>query len=77
MATKKIEPGEGPAMALRVVSRREGFRRGGHVFGAEPKVIPLTDLTEEETDAIGNEPMLIVTVMPLLPTQMQPKEAEK
>jgi hypothetical protein len=77
MATKQNEPSQGPAMGLRVISKRDGFRRGGHAFGSEPKVIPLADLTEEQADAIGNEPMLFVNVVPLLPTQNQPAAAEK
>lgn len=45
---------------LKVIASREGFRRGGHAFGREAKVIPLSELTAEQADAIRGEAMLAV-----------------
>jgi hypothetical protein len=65
MATKQNEPSQRPAMGLRVISKRDGFRRGGHTFGSEPKVIALADLSKQQFETISSEPMLFVTEVPL------------
>lgn len=46
---------------LRVVARREGFRRAGFAFGAEPTDIPLDQLKKEQIAALKDEPQLLVT----------------
>lgn len=46
---------------LRVIAKRDGFRRAGHVFSGEAKVLALSDLTEEQADAIRAESMLVVS----------------
>ncbi|MGC4076865.1 MAG: HI1506-related protein [Rubrivivax sp.] len=53
--------------ALRVVSRKEGFRRAGRAFGAEPVEIPLSDLKKPEIEALKDEPMLVVTEVEIEP----------
>lgn len=53
--------------ALRVVSRKEGFRRAGRAFGAEPVEIPLSDLKKGEIEALKGEPMLVVTEVEIDP----------
>lgn len=45
--------------ALRVVAKREGFRRAGRVFGAMPTFIPLDTLRPDAHDAIVNDPNLV------------------
>lgn len=63
MATRKQQPKPatvGPAdRGLKVVSRREGFRRAGFVFSAEARTIPLSKLTPEQYEAITEEPQLV------------------
>lgn len=44
---------------LRVVAKRDGFRRAGFEFGSAPKEIPLADLTQEQLKALKAEPMLV------------------
>ena len=53
--TPKKEP------ALRVVAKREGFRRIGRRFGGDAQVIPLSELKKGEAEALRAEPMLVVT----------------
>jgi hypothetical protein len=48
-----------PKAAVKVLCAVEGFRRAGHAFGPEAKVIKLSDLSAEQLDAIENEPRLI------------------
>lgn len=45
---------------LQVVARTEGFRRAGFVFGAEPKILIVDELKEEQIAALKTEPNLIV-----------------
>lgn len=45
---------------LKVVSAVEGFRRGGRAFGREPVIVPLSELTPEQAEAIKAEPRLAV-----------------
>jgi len=62
MATAKTKPTTaGPATkGLKVVSAIEGFRRGGRAFGREATVVPLSELTAEQLEAITSEPNLAV-----------------
>lgn len=52
--TKKVK-------ALKVVSAREGFRRGGHSFGREAVTLPLESLSKEQIKQIKDEPLLACT----------------
>lgn len=64
----KIEQPEVTAQpALRVSSVPERFWRAGMAFGREPVVVPLTDLTAEQADAIRSEPLLRVEEVTLVP----------
>lgn len=47
--------------ALRVVSSREGFRRGGRVWGKNEVVVKLSDLTDEQIAQIKGESLLTVS----------------
>jgi len=46
---------------LRVVAKREGFRRAALVFGSQPLDIPLDALTVAQRAAIERDPMLLAT----------------
>jgi hypothetical protein len=50
----------GPATkGLRITTKRDGFRRAGIEFTGT-QVLPLSDLTTDQVEAIKAEPMLIV-----------------
>ncbi len=44
---------------LKVTSRPASFRRAGHTFTAEARVIPLSELTEEQVELIEKDPNLV------------------
>lgn len=44
---------------LKVTARPASFRRAGHTFTAEARVIPLSELTEEQVDLIEKDPNLV------------------
>lgn len=46
--------------AIRVTSRREGFRRGGRAWSVRPVTILIDEFTIEQLDQIRAEPMLSV-----------------
>jgi len=46
---------------LRVVARRDGFRRAGFVFGAQARDISLASLTDGARAAIEADAMLVAT----------------
>lgn len=51
----------GPAtQGLKVVARAASFRRAGRVFGAEPTIVPLSGLTDDQVEQLRGEPMLVV-----------------
>jgi hypothetical protein len=63
MATKsKTTPAAaaaGPAnKGLKVVCATEGFRRGGRAFGREAVIVPLSELSADQAQAILEEPRL-------------------
>lgn len=63
MATNsKKAKAAGPAdKGLKIVSRSEqGMRRAGRFFGPEGETIPLSELTEEEVEALKAERNLVV-----------------
>ncbi len=45
--------------ALRIVAKREGFRRAGYEFGQEARDIPLADLEKEQIEQLKNDPSLL------------------
>jgi hypothetical protein len=71
MATAKTKStAAGPATkGLKVVSAVEGFRRGGRAFGREATVVPLSELTNEQLDAIKGEPSLAVVEVDIEPAK--------
>ena len=76
MATKtktppaiKVKKPEG-AQALKVIPKRDGFRRAGRAFSGET-VIPMSELDDDEYAQLTAEPMLVTMVVDL------PAEAEQ
>jgi hypothetical protein len=51
-------------MALRITSKRDGFRRCGVAHSATPTEHPAGRFTEEEVERLKAEPMLIVEEIP-------------
>lgn len=47
--------------ALQVLSAREGFRRGGQVFGRAVRTVLISDLSKEQIEQIKNEKLLVVS----------------
>lgn len=66
----KTSIGESTA-GLAVSSMRDGFRRAGRTFSKQPTVIAVSELSEEEIEAIANEPMLSVRAV-----RIEPEAAE-
>lgn len=60
---------------LAVTSIRDGFRRAGYSFGKQPTVIPVSDLSEEQMEAIANEPMLSVRMVRVDPKSSESSES--
>jgi hypothetical protein len=50
---------------LKVTSRPATFRRGGQAFGAEARVIALSDLTEEQLAQIEGDANLVSQRVPI------------
>ena len=67
-AAVKADP-TAPIKAIKVISSQPGFRRAGRAFGPEAVTIPLSDLTEEELEAIQTEPKLVSVEVELPPEQ--------
>lgn len=69
MATQaKTAKAAGPATkGLRIVSKRDGFRRVGRAFDGTPAVIPLSELTADQVEQLTTEPMLVVTEVDVEP----------
>lgn len=60
MATAAKKKAAGPAdKGLRVVTKRDGFRRAG-IEWSGTTVVPLSDLTDDQVEALKSEPMLVV-----------------
>ncbi len=50
------------ARALKIKAKKPGFRRAGFSFDdAAERIIPLSDLTQEQIDALKAEPNLLVS----------------
>jgi hypothetical protein len=45
---------------IRVLARRENFRRAGRVFGSQPTDIPVADLKRGELERLRADPSLLV-----------------
>jgi hypothetical protein len=71
MATRKPQtPAAGPAdRGLQIVSRPASFWRCGRQFSAEPTVIALSELSEDEVATLKAEPMLAVAEVAIGPVK--------
>jgi len=47
--------------ALKIIAKRDGFRRAGHAFGSEATLIKVADLNADQVKALKAEPMLVVS----------------
>ncbi|KQC03147.1 MAG: hypothetical protein APR55_07115 [Methanolinea sp. SDB] len=45
---------------IRIISKKDGFRRGGVAHPAKPKDYPDDFFDNEQLEALKNEPMLVV-----------------
>ena len=60
MATAKPKAAGPATKGLQIVSRPETFFRAGIQFTQEPRVVPLSDLSPDQVEALFNEPKLVV-----------------
>lgn len=60
MATKKNGQAGPEGKGLKVVPKRDGFRRAGYMFSGEGQMIPYADLDEDQVALLKGDPMLIV-----------------
>lgn len=61
MAKANTTKAAGPATkGLKVIARRESFRRAGLTFSGEARTIPLAELTDEQVELLKGEPLLVV-----------------
>lgn len=60
MATTKAKPAGSATQGLKVTARADHFRRAGFAFTGEARVIPLSDLTDDQVEQLKAEPMLVV-----------------
>lgn len=58
---KQAKPTGAATEAIKVVPKRAGFRRAGFAFPEEGKIIPLSELSEEQLAQLEGEPMLVTT----------------
>lgn len=60
MTKQDKKPGGPEGKGLKVVPKRDGFRRAGIVFSGEGKTIPYADLTTDQVELLKSEPALVV-----------------
>ncbi len=58
-AAQSDKPGQ-KVPALRVISKRDGFRRGGRAWSKEETTVKLSELSDEQVSQIKGESMLEV-----------------
>ncbi len=63
--TKDKKPGGPEGKGLKVVPKRDGFRRAGYVFSGEGQTIPYSDLTGDQVDLLKGDRMLVVVEVDL------------
>lgn len=68
--TPKAKAAGPSTKGLQVIARPAQFRRAGFAFSAEPTVIPLSELSEDQLELLRNEPQLVCTEVDI------PAEAE-
>lgn len=73
MATQKPKAAGPATKGLKVIARRDTFRRAGYVFSGEPTVIALDALTDEQVEQLKSEPLLVVQEVDLEPATEEKK----
>lgn len=73
---KDKKPGGPAGKGLKVVPKRDGFRRAGYVFSGEGRTIPYADLDEDQVALLKGDAMLVVVEVDL-PKDEAAKEAKK
>jgi hypothetical protein len=61
------------ATHLRIVAKRDGFRRAGIAHSSSAKDHPISNFTEEQIEALKDEPNLVVVEVELEP-EPKPKK---
>ena len=74
MAGKQTKAAGAADKGLKVTSRPATFRRAGFAFSGEARVIPLSDLTDEQVELIESDPMLVSQRVDI---EVAPPEAKK
>lgn len=49
---------------IRIIAKKDGFRRAGMAHSSEPKDYPNNHFTPEQLEALKNEKMLVVQELP-------------
>lgn len=61
MATKAAQAAQAQTKTfISVVSKKEGFRRGGRAWSETPTIVDASDFTEAQQAQLANEMMLII-----------------
>lgn len=47
--------------ALKIIAKKDGFRRCGYEFGSEPTIIPVGELESDQVKVLKAEKMLVVS----------------
>jgi len=55
--------GGATSVAIQVSSKTDGFRRAGRAWTKEPVTVPLEELSEEQVEALLQEPELTVSFL--------------
>lgn len=75
MATKQTKAAGAADKGLKVTARPASFRRAGYTFTAEARVIPLSELTDEQVSQIEGDPYLVSQRVDIeVPAETKPEE---
>jgi len=67
MATRNPKTAGPATQGLKIVSRPASFCRAGRQFTSDPTIIPLSELTPDQAEALKAEPNLVVTEVDIEP----------
>lgn len=74
MATAKQPKAAGPeTKGMKVTARPASFRRAGYTFGSEPRVIALSDLTQEQVEQLEADTNLVCQRVDIEPPEQDKK----
>lgn len=60
-----VKPTGDKPQGLKVVPKRPGFRRAGYAFPDGETIIPLSEITEDQYNALISEPVLVTMLVDL------------